>query len=84
MNTQPALLVKEIERYQVMEFLGAGTFGQVFRARDLFLGRDVALKVSRADIASDPKSFKRFVKESRIQGRRGAREHRPYLRRDSA
>jgi len=48
--------------------LGAGGMGEVWRARDERLGRDVAIKVLPADLASDPERLRRFVKEARATG----------------
>ena len=51
--------------YEVVELLGKGGMGEVYRARDPRLGRDVALKVLHEDVASDPGRLKRFELEAR-------------------
>src|SRR5262245_18962045 len=51
--------------YEVLSPLGAGGMGEVYRARDVKLGRDVAIKVLPADLASDPSRLKRFAKDAR-------------------
>ncbi len=51
--------------YEVVAPLGAGGMGEVYRARDLRLGRDVALKVLRADVAAHPDRLARFEREAR-------------------
>ncbi len=51
--------------YEVQSPLGAGGMGEVWRARDTRLGREVAIKVLPADVASDPSRLKRFEKEAR-------------------
>ena len=51
--------------YRIVEPLGAGGMGQVYRATDTRLGRDVALKVLRADQFADPERRARFIKEAR-------------------
>ena len=50
--------------YELVAALGAGGMGQVYRARDTRLGRDVALKVLAADLASSG-SLARFEEEAR-------------------
>ena len=51
--------------YEVVSSLGAGGMGEVYRARDPRLGRDVALKVLPADFAHDSARRHRFEKEAR-------------------
>jgi eukaryotic-like serine/threonine-protein kinase len=51
--------------YEVLGALGAGGMGEVYRARDTRLGRDVALKVLPADVAADPERRRRFEREAR-------------------
>ena len=61
--------------YEVLQPLGIGGMGEVYRARDDRLGRDVALKVLPADVAADPERLQRFEREARATG---ALNH-PYL-----
>jgi Tol biopolymer transport system component/predicted Ser/Thr protein kinase len=51
--------------YEVQGRLGAGGMGEVWRARDSRLSRDVAIKVLPAEVASDVGRLKRFEKEAR-------------------
>ena len=51
--------------YEILAPLGAGGMGEVYRARDARLSREVAIKVLPAAVASDPERLKRFEKEAR-------------------
>ncbi|MGH9255495.1 MAG: protein kinase domain-containing protein [Vicinamibacterales bacterium] len=51
--------------YEVVALIGAGGMGEVYRARDPRLGRDVAIKVLPAGLASDPERLQRFEQEAR-------------------
>jgi Tol biopolymer transport system component/predicted Ser/Thr protein kinase len=54
-----------IAQYEIVSLLGAGGMGEVYRARDLTLNRDVALKVLPAHVSSDPDRLRRFEQEAR-------------------
>ncbi len=51
--------------YEIVAPLGSGGMGEVYRAKDLELGRDVAIKVLRKELASEPDGLKRFEREAR-------------------
>jgi eukaryotic-like serine/threonine-protein kinase len=51
--------------YEVVSSIGAGGMGEVYRARDARLGREVALKTLPADVAGDPERRRRFELEAR-------------------
>jgi len=50
--------------YEIVAPIGAGGMGEVFRARDTRLGRDVALKILPASVASLPDRLRRFAQEA--------------------
>ncbi|HEY8144735.1 MAG TPA: protein kinase, partial [Kofleriaceae bacterium] len=52
--------------YEILAPLGAGGMGEVFRARDTKLGREVALKVLPSSLASDPERLARFEREAQL------------------
>ena len=51
--------------YEILSPLGAGGMGEVYRARDAKLGREVAIKVLPEDVASDRDRLRRFEQEAR-------------------
>ncbi len=52
------------ERYELGELIGYGGMAEVHRGRDVRLGRDVAIKILRADLARDPSFLNRFRREA--------------------
>ena len=77
--------------YEIVSSLGAGGMGEVYRARDESLGREVAVKVLPKELASDPDRLRRFEQEARaaaalnhpnilaVYGFSTTGEHAPYL-----
>lgn len=54
--------------YEIVSPLGAGGMGEVLRARDKRLGRDVALKVLPEAFANDAQRMVRFEREAKVLG----------------
>jgi serine/threonine-protein kinase len=52
--------------YEIVSAIGAGGMGEVYRARDTKLGRDVALKVIPDTFALDPDRLARFTREAHV------------------
>lgn len=54
--------------YEIVCLVGSGGMGEVYRARDTRLGRDVAVKIMPPDFARDPDRLRRFDQEARTAG----------------
>src|SRR5882672_8132307 len=52
--------------YEILSAIGAGGMGEVYRAHDTKLGRDVAIKVLPANFVNDPERLSRFQREARM------------------
>src|SRR2546426_10247470 len=76
--------------YELSASIGAGGMGEVYRAHDARLGRDVAVKILPASFADDPERLRRFEQEARAAAALnhpnllavydgGAQDGRPYI-----
>ena len=54
-----------VDQYEILSPLGSGGMGEVYRARDLRLNRDVAIKVMPGLVSADPDRLRRFEQEAR-------------------
>jgi len=83
-------LGRKIGKYEVIERVGQGAMGVVYKARDPLMRRIVAIKTMSAEIASDPELHERFYREARSAGNLshrniitiydlGEEDRRPYI-----
>jgi serine/threonine-protein kinase len=68
-NQDPLLGVTLAGRFVILSRIGGGSMGSVYRARQLAVGRDVALKIVRRDRAYEPETKARFEREARAVSR---------------
>ena len=59
---------QKLGHYEILDKIGEGGMGQVWRARDARLNRSVAIKILSADLAGDPARRQRFEQEARALG----------------
>jgi serine/threonine protein kinase len=62
---QQSIIGKVIDNYEITGILGKGGMGVVYRAKDMTLDRDVALKMMDASVAQDEEFLKRFKSEAK-------------------
>src|SRR3954471_10657906 len=58
-------MFETLSHYKILERIGAGGIGEVYRARDTRLGRTVAIKVVKPEITGDPALLARFLEDAR-------------------
>jgi eukaryotic-like serine/threonine-protein kinase len=63
---EPTLTGQRLGVYHILDLLGVGGMGEVYRARDTKLGRDVAFKVLPLLFSADPERLARFEREARL------------------
>ena len=68
-NIGHALAGRRLGHFELIEAVGAGGMAAVLKARDLELGRVVALKILPPDMAADPENIVRFKQEARAAAR---------------
>ena len=66
MASSPALTGRTLAHYRVLEKIGAGGMGEVYRGHDSKLGRDVAIKVLPEAFAADAERLARFQREAQM------------------
>jgi serine/threonine-protein kinase len=59
-------MVESLGHYRILDRIGAGGIGEIYRARDTKIGRTVAIKVLSADVARDGERRARFVAQARL------------------
>jgi eukaryotic-like serine/threonine-protein kinase len=68
MNAVTLTAGKVLGPYEIVSLIGAGGMGEVYRARDPRLGREVAIKILPAQFSADSERLRRFEQEARAAG----------------
>jgi len=64
----PVIVPTRLRQFELLSIIGAGGMGTVYRARDLMLERDVAVKLMKRELAQDQESLNAFIREARTCG----------------
>jgi len=65
----PSLIGRTLGKFTVLELVGRGGSGEVFRAEQVQLGRSAVIKVLRRDLAAAPNRIDRFLREAKLASR---------------
>ena len=68
-NRAPSLVGRQVGPYKIHSLLGVGGMGEVYRAKDTRIGREVAVKVLPSAFSADRDRLRRFEQEARASGR---------------
>jgi tRNA A-37 threonylcarbamoyl transferase component Bud32/WD40 repeat protein len=68
-STPTSLIGRTLGRFVIMERLGKGGSGEVFRAQQVQLGRSAVIKVLRREVATAPNRVERFLREAKLASR---------------
>ena len=77
---QSQMIGRQLGPYTIVAPLGSGGMGEVYRARDSKLGRDVAIKILPSHFTADPERRSRFAREARLLATLNHPAHRRDLR----
>lgn len=73
----PLTVGENLGPYEILAPIGAGGMGEVYRARDTQLDREVAIKVLPSAVARDPDRFMRFEREAKVLAAEAIRRYHP-------